>query len=145
MPVLEQVLEQYPEKVKVVFKQFPLNNHQFAMKAATAVLAAQTQGKFWELHDLLFENYNKLSDDTIKKLALSVGLSEKQYDTLMKDPELQKKVRKDYMDGRRAEVRGTPSIFINGIKLRNMSLAGFQEAIDKRLEKLNTASAESSP
>jgi protein-disulfide isomerase len=136
VPVFEQVLEKYPEDVKVVFKNFPLRNHKFAMKAAVAALAADSQGKFWEFHDLLFKNYNKLSDQKIQEIAQAVGLNLEEYEKKKKDPAIEKKVRQDLSDGRRAGVRGTPTIFINGIRLRDRSLKGFQTAIDKQLQKL---------
>lgn len=136
MPVFEQVLEKYPEDVKVVFKNFPLRNHKFAMKAAVAALAAESQGKFWEFHDLLFKNYNKLNDQKIQEIALAVGLNPEEYEKQKKDAAIERRVKQDLSDGRRAGVRGTPTIFINGIRLRDRSLKGFQAAIDKQLQKL---------
>ena len=136
MPLLEQLLEKYPQDVKVVFKNFPLQNHKFDMKAAIAALAAESQGKFWEFHDLLFENYNRINDQKIQDIALAVGLNLEQYEKMKKDPAIQRKVRQDLSDGRRAGVRGTPTVFINGRRLRDRSLKGFQEVIDKQLEKL---------
>jgi len=136
VPLLEQVLEKYPQDVKVVFKNFPLQNHKFAMKAAIAALAAESQGKFWEFHDLLFENYNRINDQKIQDIALAVGLNQEEYENMKKDPAIQGKVRQDLSDGRRAGVRGTPTVFINGRRLRDRSLKGFQEVIDKQLEKL---------
>jgi len=136
VPVFEQVLEKYPEDVKVVFKNFPLRNHKFAMQAAVAALAAEGQGKFWEFHDLLFENYNKLSDQKIQEIAQAVGLNLEEYEKKKNDPAIERKVRQDFSEGRQAGVRGTPTIFINGIRLRDRSLKGFQAAIDKQLQKL---------
>ena len=136
MPVLEQVLEKYPQDVKVVFKNFPLQNHKFAMKAAVAALAAESQGKFWEFHDLLFENYNKINDQKIQDIAVAVGLNLEEYEKMKKDSGTQGRVRRDLSDGRRAGVRGTPTVFINGKRLKDRSLQGFQVAIDKQLEKL---------
>ena len=144
MPVLEQVLEKYPEDVKVVFKNFPLRNHKFAMKAAVAALAAESQGKFWEFHDLLFENYNRINDQKIKDIALAVGLNQEEYEKKKKDPAITRQVRQDLSDGQKAGVRGTPTIFINGIRLRDRSLKGFQAAIDKQLEKLGKAATKPS-
>ena len=144
MPVLEQVLEKYPEDVKVVFKNFPLRNHKFAMKAAVAALAAESQGKFWEFHDLLFENYNKLNDQKIQDIAVAVGLNLEEYEKKKKDSAITRQVRQDLSDGQKAGVRGTPTIFINGIRLRDRSLKGFQAAIDKQLEKLGKAATKPS-
>ncbi len=139
MPVLEQVLEKYPNDVKVAFKHFPLRNHKFAMKAAIASLAAEGQGKFWQFHDLLFENYNKLNDEKIQEISVTVGLNQEEYEKKKKDPAIQQRVNQDLSDGRRAGVRGTPTVFINGIRLRDRSLKGFQAAIDKQLKKLGKA------
>jgi protein-disulfide isomerase len=136
VPVLEQVLEKYPNDVKIAFKNFPLSNHKFAMKAAVAALAAESQGKFWEFHDLLFENYNQINDRKIQEIALAVGLNQEEYEKKKNDPAIQRKVRQDLSEGQRSGVRGTPTVFINGIRLRNRSLEGFQAAIDKQLQKL---------
>jgi len=106
------------------------------MKAAVAALAAGDQGKFWEFHDLLFKNYNKLNDQKIQEIAQTVGLNMEEYEKKKKDPATERKVSQDFSDGRQAGVRGTPAIFINGIRLRDRSLKGFQTAIDKQLQKL---------
>ena len=95
MPVLEQVLEKYPDDVKIAFKNFPLSNHKFAMQAAVAALAAGSQGKFWEFHDLLFENYNKLNDQKIQDIALVVGLNQEEYEKKRKDPAIERRVKQD--------------------------------------------------
>ena len=144
MPVLEQVLEKYPNDVKIAFKNFPLRNHKFAMKAAVAALAAENQGKFWEFHDLLFENYNKLNDQKIQDIAVAVGLNLEEYEKKKKDPAITRQVRQDLSDGQKAGVRGTPTIFINGIRLRDRSLKGFQAAIDKQLQKLGKTATQPS-
>jgi protein-disulfide isomerase len=144
VPVLEQVLEKYPQDVKVAFKNFPLKNHKFAMKAAVAALAAESQGKFWEFHDLLFKNYNKLNDQKIQEISLTVGLNQEEYEKKKKDPAIERKVGQDLSEGRRAGVRGTPTIFVNGKRLRDRSLKGFQAAIDKELQKLGKTATQPS-
>ncbi|MDH3567988.1 MAG: thioredoxin domain-containing protein, partial [Desulfobacteraceae bacterium] len=73
VPLLEQVLENNPENVKIVFKNFPLRRHKYATKAAMAALAADGQGKFWAFHDRLFENYKQLSDQKINDIARDLG------------------------------------------------------------------------
>jgi protein-disulfide isomerase len=130
------VLEKYPHNVKVVFKNFPIRSHPFAVKAAAAALAAGSQGKFWEFHDLLFENYNRINDQKIQDIALSLNLDQVEFEKKMNDPEIQQKIGQDVMDGRQAGVNSTPSVFINGRLLRNRTLTGFEEVIDKELEKL---------
>jgi protein-disulfide isomerase len=141
VPLLEQVLEKYPDDVKIVFKNFPLRNHKFAMKAATAALAAESQGKFWEFHDLLFKNYNKLNDQKIREIALELGLDQTEFEKKMKDPKITAMIRQDVREGAQAGVRGTPTIFINGRRLKDRSLKGFQAAIDKELQKLGEKAA----
>lgn len=130
------MLEKYPKDVKVVFKNFPLSSHRFALKAAAAALAAERQGKFWEFHDRLFENYNRLNDQTIGQIASALNLDLVEFEKSMRDPAIEEKIRQDVYDGRQAGVNSTPSVFINGRRLRNRSLEGFQEAIDKELQRL---------
>ena len=119
--------------MKLVFKNFPLNNHKFARPAAIAALAANKQGKFWELHDQLYKNYNKLSEQKIREIAQQVGLDMEKFDKDMKDPELQAIVQRDFQEGAIAGVRGIPTIFVNGRQLKNRSYQGFQAAIEKEL------------
>ncbi len=119
--------------MKLVFKNFPLRNHKFALPAAIAALAANKQGKFWELHDQLYENYNRLSDQKIREIAQQVGLDMEKFDKDMKDPELKALVERDFQEGAGAGVRGIPTIFVNGRQLKNRSFEGFQAAIEKEL------------
>jgi protein-disulfide isomerase len=135
VPVLEQVLEKYPNQVKLVFKNFPLRNHKFAMPAATAALAAEKQGKFWEFHDLLFKNYNRLNEQKVKEIAQELNLDMEKFEKDLKDPRIRAMINRDLAEGNRAGVRGTPTIFINGRLVRNRSMAGFQELIEKALKK----------
>ena len=135
MPVLEQVLEQYPDKVKVVFKHYPLRNHQYAFQAATAAMAAHDQGKFWKFHDRLFENYKQLSDQKIDQIAGDLGLDLAVFKQLQQSAKVQSSVRRDMQDAVAVDVRGTPSVFINGRLLKRRTLAGFKQAIDAELKR----------
>jgi protein-disulfide isomerase len=135
VPLLEQVLKRYPEKVKTVFKNFPIQSHKFAMPAAQAAMAAQYQGKFWPLHDALFANYNNLNEEKIQSLATDAKLDMKR---LLKDrssTEVKSIINRDISEARRIGVRGTPTIFINGRLLTNRSLEGFSQAIEAELKK----------
>lgn len=133
MPLLEQVLENNPGNVKIVFKNFPLRRHKFATKAAMAALAAEGQGKFWAFHDRLFENYKQLNDQKIKGIARDLGLDMEKFEKQMKDPGILAQIRQDLLDGNQAGVRGTPTVFIGGRLLRNWSPKEFQMLIDKEL------------
>ena len=135
MPVLEQVLEKNPDKVKLVFKNFPLRNHKFAMPAAIAAHAAEKQGKFWEFHDLLFKDYNSLNEQKVKEIAQQLNLDMEKFEKDQQDPQIRAMINRDLAEGNQAGVRGTPTIFINGRLLRNRSMAGFQELIEKALKK----------
>jgi protein-disulfide isomerase len=130
------VLKKYPTQVKIAFKHFPLKNHKFARKAAAASLAAQRQGKFWEVHDLIFADYNKLNDAKIAEIVQKAGLNMAMYERDYADKKIQDHISRDFKDGSQAGVRGTPTIFINGKRLQNRSLKGFQQAIDLELKKL---------
>lgn len=136
MPVIEQVLEKYPQQLKFVFKNFPLRGHKYAMKAAVAALAAGKNGKFWEFHDLLFKNYNKLSDQKINQIALSLGFDIAEFEKSMQDIGLKEKIRQDIREGRKAGVRGTPTVFLNGKRFSYRKLHEFQSAIDSELHRL---------
>ncbi len=135
MPVLEQVLEKNPNQVKLVFKNFPLRNNKSAMPAAIAALAAEKQGKFWEFHDLLFKYYNRLNEQKIKEIAQQLNLDMEKFEKDLKDPRIRAMINREVSEGNRAGVRGTPTVFINGRLLRNRSMAGFQELIEKALKK----------
>ncbi len=134
MPLLEQVLEKNPGTVKIVFKNFPIRSHKFAVPAALAALAADRQGKFWDFHDELFNNYNRLNEEKVQEIAAKLKLNIAQFEKDRKDPLLLEQVRQDYNEGIRADVRSVPSVFVNGRKLKDRSLNGFQALIDKELE-----------
>jgi protein-disulfide isomerase len=135
VPLLEQVLETYPDKVKMAFKNFPLRNHKNAMNAAAAALAAGNQGKFWEFHDMLYKNYNKLSDKMINDIAVVLKLDQQKFEQARKTPEIMDQISRDVNDGRKAGVRGTPVVFINGRTLKDRSLNGFKQIIDDELKR----------
>jgi protein-disulfide isomerase len=129
------VLEKNTGKVKLVFKNFPLKMHPYAMKAAIAAMAARKQGKFWDFHDRLFREYNKLSDQKIDDIAKSLGLNMAEFEKQMKDPDIQFQIEKDILDGRRDHITGTPTIFINGRRVKNWSQNELQMLINKELNK----------
>ncbi|MEE4112597.1 MAG: thioredoxin domain-containing protein [Desulfobacteraceae bacterium] len=135
-PVLDQVHQQYPAKVRIVFKNFPLVRiHRFAVPAALAGLAADDQGQFWPFHDRLFQNYNQLDAQKIEAIREELGLDAERFQARMNDPALKDLIRRDLEEGNAAGVRGTPTVFINGKKMRSpLTLDGFREAIDAALE-----------
>jgi protein-disulfide isomerase len=129
------VLDRYPDTVKFVVKHFPLSSHKFARKAATAALAANNQGKFWEFHHKLFENYRALNDAKIEEIAKELELDMDKFATDMKSPGVVGMINRDVRDGRQIGVRGTPTVYVNGKLLRNRNIQGFMEMIDAELKK----------
>ena len=129
------MLEQYPEDVKMIFKNYPLKYHAFSKKAALAAAAAQRQGRFWEYHDLIFENYKHLDDQKFLEIARELNLDMKKFEKDMNDPATSLRVDKDYQLGRSVGVRGTPTIFINGSITKARTLEDFQALVENMLEK----------
>lgn len=133
-PVLDQVVEKYPKKVKVVFKNYPLRTHAYAQAEAAAALAAAKQGKFWEFHDLLFKNYKNINSQKIKEIAHELGLDEQQMQKDMNNAGVLTAITRDMSEAAGAGVQGTPTVFINGKVLRNRSLDGFKAIIERELK-----------
>jgi protein-disulfide isomerase len=100
-----------------------------------ATLAAARQNKFWEMHEKRYAAQKALNDARIDAVAREVGLNMERYTTDLNDPESWALIVRDMNDGRQAEVRGSPTIFINGKLLSQRSLAGFEEAIEAELQK----------
>jgi protein-disulfide isomerase len=133
---LDAVLEAYPGKIKLVFKQFPLDTHPQASLAAAAAIAAHHQGKFWPMHDALFAHRRELSRANILALAKNVGLDMKRFEADLESPDTKKTIAKDTEDGDRAGVEGTPSVYINGRKYNGaLDLAAIRNVIDGELKK----------
>ena len=130
------MLEKYPKEAKLVIKQFPLPMHDFARKAAIAALAASKQGKFWEMHSKLFANQEHLSDAKVEEIAKEIGLDMKKFAEDQKDPAIASQIDTDTSHANQVKVPGTPAIYVNGKLLNQRSLAGFQQAIDAELKKV---------
>lgn len=129
------MLDKYPNDVKLVVKNFPLASHKYAFKAATASLAAKAQGKFWEFHSQLFKNYKVINDTKIQDIAKELGLNMEKFNKDMQSPAIKSLITRDINNGRQIGVRGTPTIFINGKKLRSRSLPGIYQVIETEVKK----------
>jgi protein-disulfide isomerase len=133
----EGVLKDYEGKVKVVHKNYPLPFHKAAKPAAHAALAAQEQGKFWEMYDLLFKNQKQLdqSTETYVGYAKELGLNVEKFKKDMKAAAESNTIKEDMAMGKEVGVRGTPAYFINGQRLVGAQPASkFKSAIDSALE-----------
>ncbi len=122
-----------PETVKLVFKNLPLRMHNQAEPAALAAIAAQNQGKFWQMHDALF-GVEKLTKESIEAAAASIGLNMEQFKKDLADPATKQRLYKDMADAKKADVSGTPTLFINGQRVKNRSLPAIQATIDRELK-----------
>ena len=130
------MLDKYPKKIKLVFKNYPLASiHPFAYKAATAALAAHAQGKFREFHHKLFENYRALNDAKIQAIAQELMLEMEKLNSGMKDQSIQKLIARDIEEGRQAGIEGIPAIFVNGKLPKEASLQGLEDLIEAELKK----------
>ncbi len=130
MPLFEQVLDKYPESVKIIFKHYPLPFHKQALPAALASMAAGEQGKFWEYHDELFLHQSSLSSNKYLEIAQNMGLDLKKFSLDMMRPSIRKKIEQDISDAKKAGVTGTPTIFVNGRKLKKRGFGAISKLID---------------
>ncbi len=133
-PLLQALLKKYPQDVKLVIKHFPLAMHKFGEKASAAALAAARQNKYKKVTELLFKNYSKLSDETLRTCAKEAGLDLQKFDKDMKSPEVMQILLQDKQAGNNARLRGVPAIFINGIKPKGRSLKVFSLIIENQLK-----------
>ncbi|MBT8328060.1 MAG: DsbA family protein [Desulfofustis sp.] len=129
------MFEKNPETVKIAYKHLPLRSHNMAGPAALASMAANDQGKFWEYHDKLFAE-QKIVPASFDRIATELELDLDKFKDDMKSQRLQRIVAQDTADAGRIGVTGTPTIFINGSKLKQRSLQGFQAQIDAELAKV---------
>jgi protein-disulfide isomerase len=131
------LVEKYPNQIKVVFKNFPLRNHKMALPAALASLAAHLQGKFWPYHDKLFSSFKTLDEEKLLQFATETDLDIKQFNRDRGNPQLSQQVNNDLRLGQTVGVRGTPTVFINGLLLQKRNIADASQLIDAELKRLN--------
>ena len=123
VPTLKQVTEKFGDKVRIVYRQFPIPSiHPFALKAAEASLCANEQSKFWEMHDAMFADQKKLSVSDLKQTARNLGMDGKKFDTCMDSGRYVEQVQNDQKEGQRAGVNGTPAIYVNGVHVEGGSV-----------------------
>ncbi len=126
--------EKYGDKVRFVFKDFPLPFHQKAQKASEAAHCAGEQGKYWEYHDVLFENQRNLSEEELKGYARKLNLDGVKFDACLGSERFASKVRDGLNAGRSVGVSGTPTFFINGRRLVGAQPSvAFERIIDEEL------------
>lgn len=135
---LTAVEAKYGDKVRLVYRQFPIPSiHPFAIKAAEASLCANEQGKFWELHDVMFTEQQSLSVPEIKSKARNLGIDPGRFDSCLDGGRFAAQVQNDMKEGAAVGIAGTPAVFINGVELKGgaVPLETVTAAIDRELRR----------
>lgn len=147
--VIKKIDEEYISKgkVRLVFRDYPLPFHKKAVPAAIAANCAGEQGKYWEVHDFLFENPSKLDAASVISSSAGIGLDKAKFEACVNDKSKEKEIEKDVEDGQKYGVRGTPSYFIgkttDGDEITGTFIRGaqpysvFKELIDEKLKAVN--------
>ncbi len=116
-PILKEVQARMGERLRFVFRNFPITtSHPHAERAAEAAETAAAQGRFWEMHDLLYENQKHLRDEDLHAYAEQLGLDVELFDKEMADQAHVERVHEDFMSGVRSGVNGTPTFYVNGVR-----------------------------
>ncbi len=135
-PVLQKVMAEYAGKIRFVVRNYPLESiHENAFRAALAANAAHAQGKFFEYTEILYNNQNNLNEVSLKKYAAQIGLNQKQFDLDLGSEKSAAVIRQDLKDGTSYGVASTPTVYVNGVKVRVNSAQGFRRAIERALKK----------
>jgi protein-disulfide isomerase len=114
---IRQVRQAVGDRVRFVFRNFPLTEtHEYALQAAAAAEAAALQGKFWEMHDLLFKNQRALDEESLVRYAEQIGLDIDRFIADIQGDAVIERIRRDLDSGERSDVDSTPSFYINGQK-----------------------------
>ncbi len=133
-PAVNQVLDTYGDRIRFVYRHFPLPNHPNARPAAEAAACANEQGRFWPYHDRLFASPDKLTGPDLKAHAAAVGLDEARFSACVADRRFETSVDQDVKDAQAAGVTGTPAFFINGRSLEGAQpFEAFKRVIDEEL------------
>ncbi|MCL5004303.1 MAG: DsbA family protein [Patescibacteria group bacterium] len=133
-PLVNSIIAQYGDKLKFIYRNFPLSQHPYAFKAAVAAQAAGEQGKFWEYRQKLFDEQESLSDGSFEQIAKDLNLNLEKFNKDFNSQAMNQKVQADLNDAQKLNLSGTPSFFINGEPVNLASLndlsARVKEAID---------------
>jgi protein-disulfide isomerase len=134
IPALQDLMQQYPGDVRWVFKHYPLEFHPDSLLAHKAALAAGEQGKFWDMHDLVFGNQGAIKRDDLLRRAQQLGLEMNRFVADLDSDKFQKVIDEDKAEGSRLGVTGTPTLFVNGKRMIGArSLSEYKEVIDAAL------------
>jgi len=133
-PIVAEVLERYPQDVRLVYRHLPLASHSRAAPAAAAAVCADGQGKFWQYHDTLFANNRQLGDDDLLRYATELGLEIDPFKECLASDETHTKVQADLEAARELGISGTPAFLVNGVLISGAKPASeFVKVIDAEL------------
>jgi len=133
---LNAILKAYPNDVRLIFKQYPLEMHSQAALAAAAALAAQRQGKFWQLHDVMYANRTRLSRQTILAMAGTVGLDVNRFQQDWDSAAVKQALARDQADGDKIGVDATPTVYIDGQRYNgDLELEAIRPIIEKEIKR----------
>lgn len=134
VPIMQEVSKKYGDKIAFYYKHFPLPSHPQAQLGGQAAEAAHRQGKFWEMHDLIFENQESLSKSKMRGFAQQIGLNMDKFNKDFEDKDVAAHVIKQRGEGEAANIDGTPSLFINGKRyMGGKTVEEISAAIDANL------------
>jgi protein-disulfide isomerase len=143
--VLEEVAAAYPDDVRLVFKHFPLKMHPDAAEGAKAAVAASRQDRFWAMHDRLFADRTAMKAEDLKTHAEALGLDADKFAADLADPAVAAKVEADQAQGRALGVQGTPTLFVNGVRIGGAPKPDvLRELVDAERQLADTLLAEGS-
>ncbi len=135
-PVIERLVTEYGDRVRLVVRDFPLQQiHPEARKAAEAAEAAREQGKYWDFTAILFRNQSALKPEQLKQYAQVIGLDRTKFDTALDSGKFADKVERDIIDGQRFGISGTPTFFVNGRRAKDITYEALKAAIEAALKK----------
>jgi protein-disulfide isomerase len=133
-PVLEKIMSEFGNRVRLVVRDFPLSQHANARKAAEAAEAAREQNKYWEYASLLFRNQSALSVDKLRQYATDLGLDRAKFDASLDSGKFAEKVQRDVIDGHKLGINGTPTLYINGKRVSDHSYENMKSVIEAALK-----------
>ena len=133
LPIINEILNE--QNVVFYYRNFPLTIHENSFIAAEAAECANEQGKFWQYHDILFENQNKLDKESLKLYAIQIELNKEQFNSCLDSEKYKYEVERDLNDGKMLDVQGTPTFFINGRKVFGANKELIKNIIEEESEK----------
>jgi protein-disulfide isomerase len=133
-PILDRIVSEFGDRVRLVVRDFPLSQHANARKAAEAAEAAREQGKYWEYAAVLFRNQSALGVDKLRQYASDLGLDRAKFDASLDSGKFADKVQRDVIDGHKLGINGTPTLYINGKRVSDKSYENVKSVIEAALK-----------